>query len=156
MKKALVLILIILLFAGCGVLGYFTYSLKEDNTKYQKDIKDYKAEIQKYKDDQKSDNVKIDCSKSIVGSKYVVPDSGNDGSNGEPVTENTAMSFSESKVRQNSGTAAWEDNYLINDSVITFENSGAKAYGIISQDCKTMYIFDAQSTSGVNIYQRVS
>ena len=47
--KGLAIIIIVLLFACCGVLCYFVYSLNEYNTKYKNEIKDYKAEIQKLK-----------------------------------------------------------------------------------------------------------
>ena len=65
------------------------------------------------------------------------------------------MTFgNDNKVGQVAGTAAWEDNYSISDNVITFKNSGTKTYGIISQDCKTIYTIDTQLDPTVRIYQQ--
>ena len=161
MKKGLLAVIIALLLLGCGVLGYFTYTLNENNTKYQNEVKDCKAKIQQAKtaatsNEQKTDdNAKNNCSQIVIGSQYIIENTGNDGYNGGPITENTSMTFwNNSKVRQVAGTAAWEDNYSISDNVITFENSGTKSYGIISQDCKIIYITDTQSGNNVKIYQK--
>ena len=159
--KGLSIIIIVLLLVCCGALGYFAYNLNENSTKYKNEIKDYKAEIQKLKTETNNNEqatneiTSIDCSKVVIGSQYIIENSGNDGSNGEPITENTSMSFGNGgKVKQVSGTAAWEDNYSISDNVITFENSGTKSYGIISQDCKIIYITDTQSGNNVKIYKK--
>ena len=161
MKKTLTIIVIFILLVGCGLLGYFTYTLNEESTKYKNEINDYKSQLQQLQKDnttsQQENNEKeiTDCSIIVKGSSYVVENSGNDGSNGGPITEKTSMTFgNDNKVNQVAGTGAWEDNYSINNNVITFENSGTKSYGIISQDCKIIYIIDTQLDPAVRVYQK--
>ena len=75
MKKGLITILIILLIISCGVLGYFTYTLNENNTKYQDEINNYKSEIQSLKskttdkEQQTEKAANNDCSQIIKDSQ---------------------------------------------------------------------------------------
>lgn len=161
MKKTLTIIVIFILLVGCGLLGYFTYTLNEESTKYKNEINDYKSQLQQLQKEnttsQQENNEKeiTDCPIIVKGSSYVVENSGNDGSNGGPITEKTSMTFgNDNKVNQVAGTGAWEDNYSINNNVITFENSGTKSYGIISQDCKIIYTIDTQLDPAVRVYQK--
>lgn len=161
MKKTLTIIVIFILLVGCGLLGYFTYTLNEESTKYKNKIDDYKSQLQQLQKEnttsQQENNEKeiTDCSKIVKGSSYVVENSGNDGSNGGPITEKTSMTFgNDNKVNQVAATSAWEENYSINNNVITFENNGTKTYGIISQDCKIIYTIDTQLNPAVRVYQK--
>ena len=160
MKKTVMITIIVLLIIGCSVLGYITYNLKGNSTKYQNEIENYKTQIKQLKESMANNSldtneVKQNCLQIIKGSQYIVENSGNDNSNNGPTTEKTSMTFgNDNKVQQISGTAAWEDNYSISQNIITFENNKTKSYGIISQDCKTIYKVDTQSSPNIKIYQR--
>ncbi|MBR2841084.1 MAG: hypothetical protein IKF01_04350 [Bacilli bacterium] len=160
--------IIILLLAVFGLGGYIVYDKVTSNDKTIKlknEIKSLKTEIKQAKDLTKSENSStkkinenqnLSCSEIVKGSKYVVENSGNDGSDGGPVTEKTSITFgNDNTATLVEGTMGNGGNYSIDGSVITFGLVGEnKTYAIISQDCKTIYTVDTQMDPAVKIYEK--
>ena len=67
MKKGLITLLIILLFAVCGVLGYYTYTIREENKEIKKLNKETNERVKELEKQIKNKEQESKASKSIFG-----------------------------------------------------------------------------------------
>lgn len=126
MKKALMVIVIILLLVGCGVLGYFTYNLNEDSTKYQNEIKDYKTQIQKL---QNTTEVE-DASTNLVGEfQYIKENSDQPG-----LTSYIDLMEDGTFYKNDISTAKqwWYGTYTLENDILTLKSSFTVSNDVLS------------------------